>query len=618
LKSGGARGDTVHEGNMSLSENLSSEALFVYRQSCDCGWAHKNPAACDEQDDGVCFKACCDATARKVCNATDRGDCSCDCRWADHNACKYDDAGCCWDCCCRDLQDVFRTRGEVPRQCFRSAAAENSTEYAKEPLPSLFCFAVMVPQTYEGDLLRMQYERGASLFACDGSKVYSSEVLSIGPGMETALVNSTLKCKYGGKYNTALNTPIFMSVWEQVGLDEDYRRFDWTVKVDPDAVFFAWRLRALLQNHKESRYGVYLNNCRFGLHGPIEVFSRNAIAVWSKGRTLCIEYFENECDGECPWGEDMFVDQCLERVLKVDRVNTSFLLLEDHCDPPHGWQECDDPLHVSFHPFKNVSDYRRCMDTAVGVCPPPATTSTASPRPAVVSTSTASARLRRFQCDEERIRDWPATERMFCCQSYRLGCTGSDDADDDLESAGTCNMACPDIGNPAATCGSHLRTLAQRKSATSSRPCEDSYALLVQLCPACRGCTAEASACAGALAPTPGTPTTAVAAPTVKDCDEGWPNWEWEWSPEKMDWCCTHTGRGCRRHVAQDLFDCDVDFDNWEESWSSHKKSWCCDQHGRGCQVFNCNEDWNDWARGWSLDKRMWCCRHQSRGCLVD
>jgi hypothetical protein len=168
----------------------------------------------------------------------------------------------------------------------------------------------------------------------------------------------------GGEFNTCLNTPIFMKVWDKIIADKRTQFHDWTVKVDPDAVFFPERLRALLPNHKETPKGVYLNNCRFGMHGPLEVFSRNAVNAWADGRWACVNHFRQLCSGNCHWGEDMFIDQCMMKVLKLKREFEPKLLVEDHCKPPPGWADCNDAHMVSFHPFKKLEAYGKCLDNA--------------------------------------------------------------------------------------------------------------------------------------------------------------------------------------------------------------------------------------------------------------
>ncbi|CAK0792423.1 unnamed protein product [Prorocentrum cordatum] len=118
----------------------------------------------------------------------------------------------------------------------------------------------------------------------------------------------------------------------------------WTVKVDPDAVFFPDRLRTVLAHYVEPPNGgrAALNNCKFGMHGPIEVFSRNAIGAFQAARDQCTAHFEQMCQGDCKWGEDdIWVDQCL-KYLNVQREDEWQLLVEEtiamhrcHGPPPH-------------------------------------------------------------------------------------------------------------------------------------------------------------------------------------------------------------------------------------------------------------------------------------------
>lgn len=232
---------------------------------------------------------------------------------------------------------------------------------------SLFCFSLMLPGSYEQDLLLMQHKEQVSIFACDQYAIYSRERLELAPGVHTITINSDLKCEKGGEFGTALNLDIFIAVWTKVISDGDFLVHDWTVKVDPDAVFFPAMLRQLVKKYSEhvsSGNGVYLNNCKYGMHGPLEIFSVSAVKAWGMGSTSCVKHFEKLCSGSCYWGEDMFIDQCLWKVLKVKRVNEYTLLTEDHCDPPEGWQDCKNKTQIAFHPFKTLQGYRQCLANA--------------------------------------------------------------------------------------------------------------------------------------------------------------------------------------------------------------------------------------------------------------
>jgi len=236
--------------------------------------------------------------------------------------------------------------------------------HAPDPTGKLFCFALMLPHGGEPKLLKMQYSINANIFGCDEYSVFSNQVLEVGPGLLTSVVNSTLKCGKGGEFGTALNTDIFLAVWAEVLRQGRFLFHSWTVKADPDCVFFPNRLRKLLQHHEpDPENGVYLNNCKYGMHGPLEVFSRNAVVAWGDSRERCVKHFTELCSGPCLWGEDMFIDQCMQRVVGAQRDDEWSLLVEDHCDAPEGWTDCKDTDKVSFHPFKEVSDYEECWAT---------------------------------------------------------------------------------------------------------------------------------------------------------------------------------------------------------------------------------------------------------------
>lgn len=258
-----------------------------------------------------------------------------------------------------------------------SADAASSAALTSEPGPtatadahagntsraqSLFCFALMVPFGYEAGLLGMQYHKGTSLFACDEYAVYSNTSMAVGLGFKISVVNISLQCERGGEFQSLLNLEVFRAVWARVVGDGQFEAHEWTVKVDADTVFFPQRLRQVLQEHHAGP-GVYLNNCKFGMHGPLEVLSRAAVQALGEGWDRCDAHFREVCLGPCWWGEDLFVDQCLSEVLGVRREYEGRLLSDDHCEPPQDWASCKDRSKVAFHPFKTADSYRRCLES---------------------------------------------------------------------------------------------------------------------------------------------------------------------------------------------------------------------------------------------------------------
>ncbi|CAK9003882.1 unnamed protein product [Durusdinium trenchii] len=253
----------------------------------------------------------------------------------------------------------------------------------------LLCIAVCLPFTKEQDLLIMQYHYGIGIFACDTFAIYSSVSMELAPGVLTRRVTSTLLGELGGSFLTVLNLGAFMQVWKQVLWDGEYLHHDWILKVDPDTVFLVNRLRPILANYNEEMgpSGIYLNNCKDGMHGPLEVFSRSAIMQLANTSEYCAEKldggkpcqkdcdkfwditYRGHCNGPCTkwWGEDIWCDQCLYQFTEAKRIFEPTLLQEEHCDPEPGWRDCQNPKIVAYHPFKKPEDYRVCLERASGL-----------------------------------------------------------------------------------------------------------------------------------------------------------------------------------------------------------------------------------------------------------
>lgn len=233
---------------------------------------------------------------------------------------------------------------------------------------TLFCWALMRPGSGEEALLSLQYDRGWSIFGCEDVAVYSNQVIAIGAGSHfyTSMVNHSLDCQVGGDFGTALNTDIFMAVWDEVFRGGRYLLRDWTVKADPDTVFLPTRLRVELVRHPETPEGAYLDNCKYGLHGPAEVLSQNAVQAFAGGKQQCVDRLTQLCSGPCPFGEDMFLDKCLGALLGVRRDRAFTIMSEEHCDSPE-WSTCADAAAVAFHPFKTPDSYEACVRNAEAV-----------------------------------------------------------------------------------------------------------------------------------------------------------------------------------------------------------------------------------------------------------
>lgn len=242
--------------------------------------------------------------------------------------------------------------------------------------PSLYCFVLMMPFGYEPALMRKQLAAGAGIFGCKESTVFSNVTLQLSlPGRPEVLTHrilSNLSVKYGGRWGTALNTEIFIKVWKAVVKLGRYMNHDWTIKVDSDTVFIPSRLALMLRWWPMSeemvanaqgdagiegppQNGTFLGNCKFdGMHGPIEVLSRNAVATWAAGYHACDDMRTK------PFGEDKYIRRCLTR-LGVNKEDEFNVLSELAC-AQQPWP-CT-ARRVSFHPFKGIKQWFECWFNA--------------------------------------------------------------------------------------------------------------------------------------------------------------------------------------------------------------------------------------------------------------
>jgi len=234
----------------------------------------------------------------------------------------------------------------------------------------MLCLMVIRPYTYEVDLAILQHKQGIGIFQCKHHVIYSNQLINSADGFSTRKFNSSQNAVIGGRWKTALNTDIFMAFWNAVITDGDYLKTSWTVKVDPDTVWFPHRLHPILLEQEKEKHttgaGAYFQNCWEGMHGPMEVLSQNALRALALHSKQC--FWAMKSWGDWQWGEDKWVDRCLKDTASSRRIYNPQVLAEDHCDKWEGWSltpdACLDRNTVAFHPFKDVWHFKHCSDTA--------------------------------------------------------------------------------------------------------------------------------------------------------------------------------------------------------------------------------------------------------------
>lgn len=222
-------------------------------------------------------------------------------------------------------------------------------------------------------MVKEQQRIGASIFSCEEYAVFSDgdirqEIGIDGGGRKIrSHIIPKIKKKAMGNLddkgvttNSWLNTKTFLQVWTLLEhQDPRYKRHDWVVKVDPDAVFFPERLRLKLKTHTFSGGNLFVMNCDkwkpVALYGSLEIFSLQAFENYLKGT-------EKRCQKELHWhgwGEDYFMSHCMD-LLQVGRLYDFDLIGDKRCH----YAPCSDTSKVVYHDYKNLTDWLKCWHTS--------------------------------------------------------------------------------------------------------------------------------------------------------------------------------------------------------------------------------------------------------------
>jgi len=229
--------------------------------------------------------------------------------------------------------------------------------------PSLYCTSLFMPSGYEGPLLKAHLKANAGIFQCDGYDVFAAEPCSLGSSQGGASVQAIQipKIPVGvSQDGTAGNAKLFMAVWDKLIAHNRFLSFDFTLKVDPDAVLIPWRIRDHMRPHVGSNS--YVVNCnKFPnspnfpmMFGAVEIFSSQAMDAYARGSW--------KCGAQLPWkswGEDYYMTHCLD-FLGVGRIADFGVLGDNVCTGAN----CADQYKGSFHPFKSIDAWNQCWTQA--------------------------------------------------------------------------------------------------------------------------------------------------------------------------------------------------------------------------------------------------------------
>jgi len=183
---------------------------------------------------------------------------------------------------------------------------------------------------------------------------------------------------------TWINTGLHKQVWKAMAASGEYAGYDWTVKVDPDAVFYPEKLVQRIHLMPVPPTGAFLGNCegvKYGFFGNLEVFSKTAFSILLANIDTCshttVKDWKIGIDkGKYgPMGEDLFAELCL-RKNGVTELEAFDITKDGMCEAKRPGNEkknrkwkpdCKTTNTPGIHPFKHPDEYEACMEAAKDV-----------------------------------------------------------------------------------------------------------------------------------------------------------------------------------------------------------------------------------------------------------
>jgi len=271
-----------------------------------------------------------------------------------------------WATCMRGCQpgihadDVDKT----PWEC-KSLGPRTLRTWGK---PTLYCFSVIRLTSYEAAILRAQVstDGGIGIFGCDQFDVFAAQGRGwIGDGpdgpvwtqhFQDAPVTRSID-------NTAGNTALFRNVWFAVKQVGRWTFTEWTVKVDPDTVLFADRLREHLRPHTGKP--VFIQNCVSSslvqqggtmMFGSVEAMTNQAMSKYFN------EGGVSRCNKNYQYGEDRWIGECFKEI-GVWAVTDALEVGDKGCAP--GVWDCSDQRRAAFHHYKDLGSWMGCYRQSI-------------------------------------------------------------------------------------------------------------------------------------------------------------------------------------------------------------------------------------------------------------
>jgi len=264
------------------------------------------------------------------------------------------------------LTNVCYLKGLAPGYDVKKMENEQTMSGLPYRLPasgevSLFCFSPILAEDKASQLLTFQYRQGAGIFGCEEHAIYSAQPLELTPGVACTVVHAE-NCGDGADADPCGPPSVYLAVWKKVVAEGRFRYHTWTVKVRPNAVFIAYRLKGMLASVFEPESGLYFSSCMGGLQAPVTIMSRIAIQAFGLGISRCVEGGDGGVSAEGGAAGGDFVHQCLSQVLKVEHRTDPGLLADSSCQSTDT-MSCGTE-YVAYSPLVSTDDYAQCLSAA--------------------------------------------------------------------------------------------------------------------------------------------------------------------------------------------------------------------------------------------------------------
>jgi hypothetical protein len=513
---------------------------------------------------------------------------------------------------------------------------------------SLFCVTAAVSGRYlsrgaqinEEELLKAQKDHGIGVFACDGHLTLRGH---------RALSD-------GGWSSYLNNVRAFLGHWEAIRKEGRWKKYEWTVKVDADTVFFPDRLKERLRELRTPKGArVYVRNSDQGrkFSGALEILTAEATSAYLERGGECAKHLDQQ------GAEDRYMKLCLDAI-GVAHQSDYGVLREGTASE----DMCMDPRAAAFHPFKTQEKWLECHHAqmayrTVDILGGPASTSkgqtlleagasrkdllvdpaanaadtttppmaTTASKPINRTTVTASSTMGAPTAATSGTSTTSVSYTKMTTTSSETVVTSATVITTSSETVTTLVRVTTTLCETVTTTGTVTTTLSETVTITSTLTTTSTSTEIsstftrvsaTSTLTATYSSTTRTDTHTTTGSSITGTDTATTGSTSATSQSAVTSTGTTLTSVSSLSFTLTSTST-----VITAPYDCQEDIDVWKE-WILAKSVWCCRSQKIGCvgsesaEPYDCHDGLADWKSTWVLQKSLWCCQFKGLGCMAD